>query len=909
MTRHVFTEQEVRLAAERRMKYIGAAKISICQIQFEPPLPRDLDPKNLDRLRNIFRKNRCRRLDVQNHVPATVSRHNLAEALQKANVPQEALLTTEGRQILRLEFRAGQLRGLHGRHRVQAGVEVLPPADRWWTVDLYTDDIDRELRAALVDEYSNQKKPTDGEVYRKIRQYEGEGNEAFRERWFVRLSPSNQERLDQLDNKKNRRLRHAFDRLLAIPGLWPGGMRISLLHRLIASGCIEEIGTYFDHILDFWSSLVGSDRRLMKKIDQDTVHTLQLLAPGKSHADEREACGLVLSGLVFAEFSADERNAICAKMKDFDGLIPSLYTFFEDFKYLESCAQCLKRLLGPSPRSVREGMSSIFDPDSEPEKDHREKGKCIIQTSKSTFRRLHAPETECLETGYQQLWLYAMRHYPLMPPDPKNSDDLLANPTRAKPDPRAIYDMAHLAHRLGFRSPEIDGLLNSSPDHQIARSALLQARKPGRYRYDDQHFDILVRRIVECFTEAVPDRPGPPRDLLADSTVKTHARSGVPQTRTHVQDAPLLFLDRLHADVDAADTITSFFVRRCVFFAFLGKSSRVGPSSTTENGGMNADTEAEGMLQSPLFIECHDPMDGSAHHMDTSGRSSLLRKSNFPTHQLVSCETEGSEVAPEPMDLDRISPSGGDHTTLRRTHDESVLGTDLSRCSPRAELALEDAGSECTQISLETVSLQWGQDERATEEELNPHTASVPESAAQSFTNPTSQRRSSSETVILSEESRPPYPEDLIVPDNTHNSLATSGDRLAEGIHRDTEHITAQDTDPKGQASTQELIEIKFWSLERSQWNQSDCLLVDPSDPSPMERLARKYSCKGFTLYDVSLKSLRPAHCYHAATADDTNAIFLISAHEEKAIVAAEGLRMEEKLISMAARVVGRARY
>jgi hypothetical protein len=63
-------------------------------------------------------------------------------------------------------------------------------------------DIDRELRAALVEEYSNQKKPTDGEVYRKIRQYEGEGNEAFRERWFVRLSPSNQERLDQLDNKR-----------------------------------------------------------------------------------------------------------------------------------------------------------------------------------------------------------------------------------------------------------------------------------------------------------------------------------------------------------------------------------------------------------------------------------------------------------------------------------------------------------------------------------------------------------------------------------------------------------------------------------------------------------------------------------------------------------------------------------
>lgn len=100
-------------------------------------------------------------------------------------------------------------------------------------------DIGEELRTSLLEEYSNQKKPTDGEIYRKIRQYEGEDNEAFRERWFVRLSPSNQDRLDQLDNKRNRRLRRAFDRLLPIPGLWPHGMRISMLHRLIATGCVE----------------------------------------------------------------------------------------------------------------------------------------------------------------------------------------------------------------------------------------------------------------------------------------------------------------------------------------------------------------------------------------------------------------------------------------------------------------------------------------------------------------------------------------------------------------------------------------------------------------------------------------------------------------------------------------------
>lgn len=139
MSRALFTEEELQLASERRLKYIGAVKVSISQISFDPPLPRNLDSKNLDRLRGVFRKNRCRRLDVDNHVPAIVSPHNLAGALRKANVSRHSLLTTDSSTLPRIDFPEGQLLGLHGRHRVQVGAEVLPPADRWWTVDLYSD--------------------------------------------------------------------------------------------------------------------------------------------------------------------------------------------------------------------------------------------------------------------------------------------------------------------------------------------------------------------------------------------------------------------------------------------------------------------------------------------------------------------------------------------------------------------------------------------------------------------------------------------------------------------------------------------------------------------------------------------------------------------------------------------------
>lgn len=79
------------------------------------------------------------------------------------------------------------------------------------------------------------------------------------------------------------------------------------------------------------------------------------------------------------------------------------------------------------------------------------------------------------------MWLYTMRHYFLKPPDPKKDDDLLAKPAHAKANERVIYEMGELARRLGFRSPEIDALIDGSPGHQTARAALLQARKPNQF--------------------------------------------------------------------------------------------------------------------------------------------------------------------------------------------------------------------------------------------------------------------------------------------------------------------------------------------------------------------------------------------------------------------------------------------
>ncbi|GAA87890.1 hypothetical protein AKAW_06004 [Aspergillus luchuensis IFO 4308] len=1013
MQRALFTEEEVRLATERRLKYLGTAKVNIYQIQFDPPLPRDLDPKNLDRLCEIFRKNHCRRLDIDNHVPAIVSQQDLADALRKANVPQQSLLTNDAHQCPQLGFAAGQLRALHGRHRVQAGARVLPPADRWWTVDLYVDDIGEELRTSLIEEYANQKKPTDGQIYRKIRQYEGEDNETFRQRWFVRLSPSNQDRLDQLDNKRNRRLRRAFDRLLPIPGLWPHGMRISMLHRLIATGCVEEILAYLDHIGHFWSSIVDSDPGSMKKIDLDTVDALQLLAPGKSRTDAKSACGLILSGQAFAQFSEEERGIIWSRMKNFDGLVPSLYTFFEDFKYLESCAHCVKRLFGPSAESVWETMRSMFIPSS-----NLEGEECVIQTSESTFRRQRATDVERLNMGYLQVWLYAMRHYPLMPSDPKKVDDLLAKPIRAKADERAIYEMAELARRLGFKSPEIDALINGSPDHQIARAALLQARKPSRFRYDAQQFETLVSRIVDCFAVAVPDQPEMTHVLLADSAVKPRARCGMPQTRTHKQDSPLLFLDRLHADdIGVADTITSFYVRRCVYFSFFGRPALAGPTSSNQ-----AEEASRNIPWSPLFIE-EDGLSGDHRPALLADPPSvppcqkrkqpqergvrrgkeqhtLLRQKvpraerkrgvvkqketrNARRRRRQSHPTGEGNHEPEdydPMELEYLStepsdqdmsdyPSQGESTQGKSMHSDPATALSHSIPFPAAP-GEADTHSHCTRVSPEAAPLvqdsgntpavedppldDGPEDQARTDHPSQPQSPEIGDGNSSDVGGPGGQQPGSNDYIdqlMRAQEERERLEEELDRerleeelglsrqeqpvlepsprPQERQNSpLTPPDDQPADMTHnsnpvaRDFVSLPTQDPSPaslrEGQPGppavdagpstlkaprTPGSVEISFWEFT-GEWKKCHRVQAGPTNQWPLERMATKYSRMNYSLYDRNLHSLSPAQCYRAAIVDGSNAIFMISKHEEQRLAAEGRITKDKQLLSLISRVL-----
>ncbi|EED17218.1 conserved hypothetical protein [Talaromyces stipitatus ATCC 10500] len=387
--------------------------------------------------------------------------------------------------------------------------------------------------------------------------------------WWARLTDDKARYLRQLS--KNIDLCSAFDALLSIPGLW-GGMSLEHVANVMALRCDEEIVHYLtSHLREFWVSLVSSDPtnpdlEAMMKIDAHTIERLELMAPKASYRDARKLQRLLRSGKVLSNFNLSERARMWKWLRDYDGIIPSLRTFFRDIEYLKECGNAMKLLVNFSKNgpTVRRALRCCYSPG-----DSLEEG-CLIQTSEDTFERRFGSREVQQELSYRQLWLYAMRVYSRISRTLTTPNSLAKSQNKTL-DAIVIYEMAMFAHKLGFQSPAIKKLIMHSPDVMIAQSVLLNARDQEGYEYNATVFPTLVHRIVECFSMATP-REQPQFPSLVDSTAGLKERCGLPSSQAQRHDRRLLFLDPLHTDgVDVSGTVSTWYVRRNVYFAFFGR--------------------------------------------------------------------------------------------------------------------------------------------------------------------------------------------------------------------------------------------------------------------------------------------------------------------------------------------------
>lgn len=253
--------EDLRLDTERRLICKGSALVRFEFLRWNEYLKRDPtkeipDPRHVEYIKRIFQKEGCRPQQVRHHIPAIVDQHAIDIALEDAqrkdrwnkNTLPSNYATIDTRDgYPELDFPGG-IECLRGRHRIEAGKEYLDPTEKWWIVDLYLSGISYELKTLLIEDYANEAKPSDGEIYRKILEYRSlRGNlhskvspttcVSLEMRWWTLLPKSREKKLRGLF--RNSMLSARFEALAKIPGLFDDGMMVTTLHEVLATKFYE----------------------------------------------------------------------------------------------------------------------------------------------------------------------------------------------------------------------------------------------------------------------------------------------------------------------------------------------------------------------------------------------------------------------------------------------------------------------------------------------------------------------------------------------------------------------------------------------------------------------------------------------------------------------------------------------
>ena len=130
--------EDAKLEEDRHLNSRGTVRIRLDALYIPTEQADKLDKKNVQRLKEIFRREGCRPQEVQNHIVALIDQPCLDAALERSDLSASALSRTQNGYYPELRLaRGARLECLHGKHRIQAGREYLSPRDKWWIVDLY----------------------------------------------------------------------------------------------------------------------------------------------------------------------------------------------------------------------------------------------------------------------------------------------------------------------------------------------------------------------------------------------------------------------------------------------------------------------------------------------------------------------------------------------------------------------------------------------------------------------------------------------------------------------------------------------------------------------------------------------------------------------------------------------------
>lgn len=417
-----------------------------------------------------------------------------------------------------------------------------------------------ELRSELVRQNLNERPPNVGDVFFQVLRCDPADSTAIDFWWSQIHSRNTIQELKRLSRKPS--LAAAFRRVAQIPAfgweLVPGN-----IGSLLRLKCDEEVAHSLLYTREAWTVLFDGVASPEQRLDPQTVRTVRLRNTAYCKTDHDFLEPLVRRGTIFSGFDSHERQVIWRNMKKFPGRIPSLAVCFEDFKYLEDVAGCVKTLF-TIPRS--QTLSCVLN--------RSFVSASFLDTSSVSHPRSanRISRRGQFDVARRRLFLFVMRELGNLLPgsimlERPGSREVVEATSQAK------YRLAREAHRLGFRSIKISKELATDPDRVEARRSLLRARNPQRFVYDETRLEALVDRLVEAYAEAQPIECDRRPCVFVDNGDGEclRRRYGRPFRRAFVECATLLTLENMHTSWSPAwGELTSLFVRRDVYLTFFG---------------------------------------------------------------------------------------------------------------------------------------------------------------------------------------------------------------------------------------------------------------------------------------------------------------------------------------------------
>ena len=318
---------------------------------------------------------------------------------------------------------------------------------------------------------------------------------------------------------------------------------------------------------DWYSEVCDNDQQTMLHFPEDAVRELQGKAPGASRKDRDELRGKI--DTMFGNFTEQQRRTLWTNICNASRtcLIPSLYTFFEDRKFLAEAATCMRAIVDTDKGTIATALQRMFQGDVE------RADRCTVQISDTSFGVVPGDPGLQKELAEHQLWLAAFRNCKEISTK-RRRRNALAKP-RSDTNEVALYNFAALASRLGFRSERIETLLRTSPDQLVAERALITARDPRSFYYPDK--ERCVQRVAEIFRLAAPN--------LGNAAARAGAvvihdqppiRQGLPYDADHERDKLRIFVHQLDKGLESGGgEVSSIFIRWSVYCAFFGRPPSV----------------------------------------------------------------------------------------------------------------------------------------------------------------------------------------------------------------------------------------------------------------------------------------------------------------------------------------------